>query len=255
MNGAFEIGQTGLVSLQRALDILANNVTNINTQGFKRSDVRFSEIIAGMAVDGPSFSDGSSEPGLAGVSTQARLMLGEQGELQQTGRPLDLAIQGQGFLELMGPRGEVYLWRGGGLAINDDGQLTADNGMILRDAINLPLDATGLEIRRDGMVLAADPDGEAIELGQLSLVQLSNGADAERLDGGLYRVRDGARPLSAQAGEDGAGEFLQGTVERSNVDLNIEMVDMMVVQRAYAANAQIVQAADQLMSIANNLRG
>ena len=254
MNGAFEIGQTGLVSLQKALDILANNITNMNTQGFKRSDVRFSEIIAGMSADASKAASGASEPSLAGVSTQARLMLGEQGELQQTGRALDLAIQGEGFVELMGPRGELYLWRGGGLSINADGQLTADNGLVLRDAINVPLDSTGLEIRRDGLVSATDPDGRSVELGQLSITRLNSEADAERMDGGLYKMRAGIQSISAQAGEDGAGEFLQGAVERSNVDLNTEMVDMMIVQRAYAANAQIVQAADQLMSIANNLR-
>jgi len=254
MNGAFEIGQTGLVSLQRALDILANNVTNLNTQGFKRSDVQFSEVIAGMQTQASALTGGAVEPSLAGVLTQARLMLGESGEMQQTGRPLDLGIDGDGFLEVMGPQGEVYLWRGGTLSINEDGQLTADNGMVLRDSISIPLDLTDLEIQRDGLVLAADAEGRPIELGQLSLVRLNSAADAVRVDGGIYQMRAGATAISAAAGEDGAGDFLQGAVERSNVELNSEMIEMMIVQRAYAANAQVVQAADQLMGIANNLR-
>lgn len=255
MNGAFDIGGTGLVSLQEALNIIANNVTNINTQGFKRSDVQFSEVMAGMSL--PQISTGSNlaEPSLASVSVNSILMLDEQGEIEQTGRPLDLAIDGQGFIELMGPNGQSMLWRGGSLRVADDGVLVADNGLPLRDFISIPNDMTEIQIDADGTIRGREGNGSnVIEIGKLNLVNTSSPQLLERIDGGMYRADPSMRLFSGAAGEDGLGRFVQGSLERSNVDLSTEMVDMLVVQRAYAANAQIVQAADQLMSIANNLR-
>ncbi|WP_371395867.1 flagellar hook-basal body protein [Fretibacter rubidus] len=255
MNGAFYIGGIGLSSQQRALDVIANNISNMNTQGFKRSDVSFSEIIAGRTSSTSAAANLQFNPNVAGVSTQVNFSLSEQGEIQTTNRPLDIAINGDGFIELMGPRGESYLWRGGSLSVNDDGMLMADNGMVLRSQINIPLDARAIAIDNEGLVMAqTDGETDAVEIGQIMMVRLQNSQDIERMDGGLYKLNDDANLIDTMAGEDGAGSFVQGAIERSNVDLNNEMVQMMIVQRAYSANAQIVQAGDQMMAIANNLR-
>lgn len=256
MSGAFHIAAVGLEAQQRALDTIANNISNVNTPGFKRSSVRFSEILATSPDPAAVRADlGSSLVTAAGVRSDQLFMINEQGRLEATGRPLDLAVNGQGFIELMGPAGETLLWRGGALGVGEDGLLSSAAGLPLKAGISVPADATAIEIGTDGVVRARVGDGsQAVEIGQLMLVKVDDPGSVERLDGGLYRVEDPARLAEARPGEDGAGLLVQGSVERSAVELTSEMVQLMLVQRAYAANAQIVQAADQLMALANGLR-
>lgn len=256
MNGAFAIGAIGLDAQQRALDMIANNISNVNTPAFKRSAVRFSEILAnGTDPDVVRADLGESQITTAGVRSQAIFMLNEQGRLQSTGRPMDLAISGQGFIELMGPSGQTLLWRGGTLRVNDDGQLASDAGLPFKSGIVIPTDATALTIGSDGIVRAqSGADAPSIEIGQIMLVRVDDPASVERLDGGLYREAQGAQLLEGQPGEDGLGLLAQGSIESSAVELTSEMVQLLLVQRAYAANAQIVQAADQIMALANGLR-
>lgn len=255
MNGAFEIASVGLVAQQQALDVIANNISNVNTPGFKRSDVKFSELMAHTVGATDALAQAAQGPSTAGVLSRAVLALGDQGELQETGRLMDLAISGPGFIELIGPQGQSLLWRGGALSVDAGGLLGAGDGLVLRSSIAVPGGAADLRIAADGLVTARLPgeDGR-VELGQISLVQVDGDAALERLDGGLYRVSAGARLKDATPGEEGAGALVQGALEQSNVEINNEMVQLMIVQRAYAANAQIVQAADQLAAIANGLR-
>ena len=124
MNGAFHIAAIGLEAQQRALDTIANNISNVNTPAFKRSGVRFSEMLATRADPAAvraDLGDGSVSP--AGVMADTMFMLEESGKLEATGRPYDLAIDGQGFVEVMGPGGETLLWRGGVLKVGEDGLL------------------------------------------------------------------------------------------------------------------------------------
>ena len=256
MNGAFHIGAVGLDAQQRALDTIANNISNVNTPAFKRSTVRFSEMIASRADPGVVRADlGAGLATATGVTSSAQLMLDESGKLERTEQPLDLAIDGPGFIEVMGPGGQTLLWRGGALKVGEDGLLATTKGLSLKAAVTVPEDASRIEIGSDGIVRAVVSDAEEpVEIGQIMLVKAEDSSAMERLDGGYYRVDESARLIDAQPGEDGTGVLVQGAVERSNVELTSEMVQLMLVQRAYAANAQIVQAADQLMAIANGLR-
>lgn len=255
MNGAFEVGAVSLRAQQRALDTIANNIANVNTPAFKRSDIRFSEVIANQAsplsTDMPLVLDA---PSSGGVRMSPREMLLTQGELHITGNKLDLAIDGTGYVELMGPAGQSFLWRGGTLKVNDDGLLAADNGLPLRSAITIPDDATNLQISPDGLVRADIAGSGTVELGQITLVKFDNEAAVERLDSGLFRADADIRLTEARPGEDGTGLLAQGSIENSNVELTTEMVDLLMVQRAYAASAQIVQAADQMAGLVNNLK-
>lgn len=256
MNGAFYVGATGLQAQERALQLLANNIANMNTTAFKRSDVRFAEV---MAVRGsaaaPADSNAVAPLPLAGVRLTDLFTLETQGDIERSGNALDLAIDGRGFVELMGPAGQSLLWRGGALKVNADGMLATAGGIALRAAITVPRDASAIEIGRDGLVRAVTSDApEGVEIGQIMLARIEDVSAIERLDGGLYRLVDGAVLTDAQPGEDGSGALIQGALERSNVTLNTEMVGLMMVQRAYAANAQIIQASDQLMGIANGLK-
>lgn len=256
MSGAYHVGAIGLRTQQRALDAIANNIANINTSGFKRSDVRFADVVASGPDAAVMPADlQSAAPTLAGVTLDVQFMLNDQGELQRTGAAMDIAIDGTGFIELMGADGQTLLWRGGRLKVGDDGLLAGPAGYALKAGITVPDDATELSIAADGTVSAKGADGTApIELGQIRLVRVDDPGTVERLDGGLYRLNDPSGLDEFAAGEDGIGRLVQGSTERSNVLLTDEMVRMMLVQRAYAANAQIVQAADQLMGIANTLR-
>lgn len=256
MNGAFHVGAIGMEAQQRALDTIANNISNVNTPAFKRSDVRFSEILANQPDPRALAADlGRAAITTAGVTSEQVVMAGESGKIESTGRPMDLAVDGQGLIEVMGPGGQTLLWRGGTLKVGEDGLLATAKGLALKAGITVPGDATALELGSDGIVRAKVGDSaEPVEIGQIMLVKVDDPAVLQRLDGGLYRVEEGVTLLDAQPGEDGVGSLVQGGIERSNVELTSEMVQLMMVQRAYAANAQIVQAADQLMGIANGLR-
>ena len=255
MNGAFEVGAVALRGQQRALETMANNIANVNTPAFKRTDVVYSEIVGNAAT---GLADANAMP-LAvaelpgGVRVSARDMISAQGELRTTGNALDLAIEGRGFVELMGPEGQTLLWRGGRLSVNRDGYLSADGGA-LKSLISVPGDATDLRIDREGMVSVTTADGEALDLGQIGLVRLDSDAGLERVGAGMYRVSEDGRVTDATPGGDGAGAFSQGMLEGSNVDFSAAMIEMLMIQRAYAASAQIVQSADQLASITNNLK-
>jgi flagellar basal-body rod protein FlgG len=256
MSGAFYVARAGLDAQQAALDAIANNISNVNTHGYKRSTVRFAEIAVERSEERQhSDSAGSDRRQVAGVRVVATPMLEEQGSLQMTGDSFDLAIDGDGFIELLGPAGESLLWRGGRLRVLDDGRLANSDGLILHAGLTVPADARTISIARDGSVLARVGDGsDTIEVGQIALVAANDSAMIERLDGGLYRFTGDGSLTEAAAGEDGRGVLVQGAVEQSTVSLNLEMVQLLIVQRAYAANAQVIQAADQLLGLANNLR-
>jgi flagellar basal-body rod protein FlgG len=256
VSDAFYVGSVGLQTQQKALDGIAHNIANVNTTAFKRAQVRFADVVASRAdLEALPIDTATGPDATAGVMLDSQLMLNQPGELERTGQSMDLAIEGRGFIELMGPGGQTLLWRGGALRVNEDGLLATAKGLALRAAITVPTDASAIEIGSDGTVRATVADSaDPVELGQIQLVRLDDPSGIERLDGGLYRVRDGAPLTEAQPGEDGVGMLVQGAVERSNVALTDEMVALMLVQRAYAANAQIVQAADQMMATANGLR-
>lgn len=246
MNGAFYIGATGLRAQQRALDLVANNIANLNTPGFKRSVARFSEVFApgadGAAVDG-------------GVAVDLSRREFAQGELKTTGKPMDLAIDGTGFVELAGRDGQILLWRGGVLGVNAEGQLAGPEGLPLRAMIAVPLDAKVIKVSADGVVSAApDEIAPAVEIGRIELATVKDLGALTPVGQGLFRPSAESDVMALNADDDSAGRFVQGALEGSNVQMAEEMVTLLLMQRVYAANAQVLQAGDQLMSIANGLR-
>ncbi|HEV7690384.1 MAG TPA: flagellar hook-basal body protein [Hyphomonadaceae bacterium] len=254
MNQAFEIAAVGLASQQKALDTIANNIANLSTPGFKRGVLKFSEVLsapADSAHPGASLEQLSS---VAGVRLETFSDIEAQGEIAHTGSPLDLAIDGKGFIELMAPGGQSLLWRGGQLTVRD-GVLSTSDGLPLRSMLSVPEDASNLRINSDGSVTALlAGSGEIAELGSITLVSVDDPSRLERLDGGFYRLPDDVQVRDSVPGENGAGLLVQGGLEQSNVRLNDEMIQLMMVQRVYAANSQVVQAADQIAAMANNLK-
>jgi flagellar basal-body rod protein FlgG len=255
MNGAFEVGAVALRAQQRALETQANNIANVNTPGFKRSDIRFAEVIA-TPPDPVTENERLARQAVAqngGVRMAPQLMVSDFGELQASTSAMDIAIDGPGFIELLGPDGESLLWRGGRLEIDRDGYLAAQGLSALRASIAVPQDTVSLAIGRDGVVRAALADGDELELGQINLVRPESDAALSAAGDGQFRLAEGARLTDAVPGEDGIGQILQGMVELSNVEMTKAMIDILVLQRAYAASAQVIQSADQIASITNNL--
>ncbi|MFT3727131.1 MAG: flagellar hook basal-body protein [Terricaulis sp.] len=253
MSEAFAISAAGLEAQQRALEVTANNIANVNTPAFKRAEVQFSEMVT-QASDPDNPATIASTPALAGVSATTALTLTSQGEITQTGNAMDVAIDGAGFIPLLGAHGQMLLWRGGALHL-DHGVLTAANGAPLAAAINVPDNAVAIDIGEDGQVRAHTAVGDAGNIiGRVSLVRIDDDKAVEALDGGVYRVNDESGVSDLDANAPDAPRLIQGAVERSNVDLSEEMVRLLMVQRAFAANAQILSAADQMVGIANNLR-
>jgi flagellar basal-body rod protein FlgG len=255
MNGAFAIGAIGLDAQQRALEVVANNIANINTVGFKRSSVQFSELMAPVTSEGDAVFSRDKNPAFAGVAVSATPRVWTAGDLKLTGQAMDLAVDGTGFIELLGPSGRTLLWRGGTLKVNSDGYLATSDGSVLRGMVAVPAGASNLTIDASGLV-SATVDGEtsARQLGQLELVVAKDPDSLVSLGDGRFEALDTGEISAAQPGEDGAGRFAQGALEASNVRLSDEMVSLLLLQRAFAANAQVVQAGDQLMSIVNTLR-
>lgn len=249
MNGAFYIGATGLRAQERALGVTANNITNLNTSGFKRSQVRFGELMS------PASADGRISGLASGVAALESSAVFDQGDLRATGSAMDLGIQGEGFIEVLGADGQTLLWRGGTLSVGVDGLLSTADGLPLRALVTVPEGAANLTIAADGTV-SARLGGEttATELGRIDLVTVRDTSALEILSGGLLRADAAEAGATFVPGEGGMGSIVQGSIEASNVALSNEMVTLMMMQRAYAASAQALQAGDQLMSIANGLR-
>ncbi len=255
MNGAFEVGAVSMRAQQRALETQANNVANINTPGFKRSEVHFAEVVSTLP-DPVTENERLARQSITnngGVRLATRLMTSDQGDLRATNSRMDIAIEGPGFIELLGPDGESFLWRGGRLEIDRGGYLAVADLPALRAMIAVPDDAAGLQIAANGTVSAELTNGEALEIGQIMLVRPENERDLIAIGTGQFRIADGARIIEATPGEDGAGFLRQGMVEESNVEMTQAMIEMLILQRAYAASAQVIQAADQVASITNNL--
>jgi len=257
MNGVFYIGATGLDTQQRALDIVGNNIANMNTRAFKASHPQFSQLVAPAPAptEGDDTSAADGPPTLLGVQLDGAPVDFTQGQLTETGAPMDLAINGSGFVELMGPAGQTLLWRGGTLTVNADGYLAAANGMPLQAMISVPREASAIVIGADGKVTATVAgSAQPVSLGQIDLVQANDPTSLTPMSGGVYSVASESDVSRSAPGADGAGVLAQGFAETSNVNLAEEMVTLMLMQRTYSANAQVVQAGDQLMAIDNELR-
>ncbi|MEZ0604625.1 flagellar hook-basal body protein [Paraburkholderia sp. IW21] len=258
MNNVFYIGATGLNAQQTAVDLTANNIANMNTPAFKRGTVSFSELLKAGAQQARGTQHAGAGDAPAGVAADASLHVFTAGALRQTGNPLDLAIQGDGFIELTsdGNSNDATLWRGGVLHVGADGFLAAPNGQPLKAMISVPRDASQISIAANGQVFAAVANQtDPLEIGQIELVTPTDTRALRSTGDGVYRVQDDGVTLThAKPGEDNAGTLAQGFSEASNVSLSDELVSLMLYQRSYAANARLVQVGDELMSIANGLK-
>lgn len=264
MFDALSIGATGMQAQQLNVDTIANNLANVNTPGFKKGRVGFADLMVREAVNAAAASAEDVRAGLlatapnvgAGVAVSGLGKVFDMGDLKKTDSPLDIAIQGDGFLEVLLSDGTSAFTRGGSLKVNNDGQLVTASGNLLKPTISIPDNAQDLVIGRDGRI-QAHVQGQAnpVDLGQLQIVRFNNPGALTALGDNLYAASAASgEATSTVPGQDGAGTLSQGSLEGSNVKMVDEMVNLMLAQRAYEASVKVVQAADEMMGMVNNLR-
>ncbi len=252
---------TGMEAQQLRLDTISHNLANASTAGFKKSRAEFEDLLSEQlrAPGGPAPEGGTApaplEVGL-GVRPSATTRSLAQGDLINTQNPLDVAIEGAGFLQVERPDGQVAYTRAGNLRVDAEGRLVTQRGELLSPRITVPADATGLVIGHDGKVSATIPGAEVpTELGTLELALFQNPGGLEALGGNLLGATAASgEPLLARPGEYGAGALTQGFLEGSNVKAVEEMIDMIATQRAYELNSKVIQTADQMLQRLTNLR-
>lgn len=250
---------TGMQGQQLQLDVIANNLSNINTPGFKKSRVDFEDLFyQNIKLPGALTAEGTQVPvgmqvGL-GVRPVAIPKLFTQGEYQLTNQELDLAIEGRGFFKvIMG--GEEYYTRAGNFKLDRDGYIVTSDGARLQPEFTIPTGTVKIEITPDGVITALGVNGEVLAQAQLLLYDFPNPAGLYAVGRNLFRATDAAGDvIEGNPGQNGFGTIAQGYLEMSNVDVVEEMVKMIITQRAYEANSKGVLTADQLLEMANNLK-
>ncbi|MFT4703284.1 MAG: flagellar basal-body rod protein FlgG [Bradymonadia bacterium] len=250
---------SGMDAQQRNIDVTANNIANVNTTGFKASRAEFQELLYQQVRAPGAPQDGGAPVGIEiglGVRTAATNKSFEQGTLESTENPLDLAIEGSGFFQVRRESGEEAYTRAGVFQVNAYGRVVNQDGHELSPGITVPPDTTAINISRDGRVAAMLPDGGGeVELGRIELHQFTNPAGLQSLGRNLFsQTAASGDAMPSTPGENGVGELSQGFLEGSNVKVVEEMIDMIVSQRAYEINSKVIQTADEMMRSATNLR-
>ena len=248
---------------QTNVEVIANNIANINTTGFKRSRAEFTDLLyqAERAVGVPN--RGGQDPipegaqiGL-GVRTAAVRNLHMQGSLAQTGNKLDLALNGRGWFQITGPNGETLYTRAGSFNRNANGQIVTGDGYLVQPAMTIPPTATEVVVNETGMVFVRNGTETTLQqIGQLTLANFTNDAGLEALGGNLYRETPASgAPVAGVPGDAGFGKVTQGYLENSNVDPVKEITELIQAQRSYEMNSKVIQASDEMYAtVSKNLR-
>lgn len=249
MNGLYSAA-SGMRAQQTAMDVVANNLANATTTGFRRDridlvDLDYQAVL--LARGGEAQVGMGSAPGRIAKEH-------EQGTLQQTGRDLDVAIQGEGFLQVVRPDGSLAYTRAGNLQVDALGRIGLPGGELLQPRIAVPAGATDIAIGGDGQVSAVVA-GQRQALGAIQTASFANPGGLAALGDSLFgaTANSGVAALGAP-GAGGRGQLSQGTLEASNVNVGTEMISLITTQRAFEAASKVVSASDEMMGIANGLR-
>ncbi|OZI60308.1 flagellar basal-body rod protein FlgG [Bordetella genomosp. 11] len=250
------IAKTGLEGQQTSLDVISNNLANVNTNGFKRGRAVFQDLMyQTLRQPGAQVGDANQLPSGLQLGTGTRVAATErlhtEGNLTNTSDPMDIAIQGQGFLNVQLPDGTDAYTRDGALQVDQNGQLTTAGGLVIQPPINVPNNALSLTIGKDGTVSVTQPaaPGTNVQIGQLQLANFINPNGLQAIGDNLYLETDASgAPNIGQPTVDGLGSILQQYVETSNVNVAEELVNMITTQRAYEMNSKAVETSDQMLA-------
>jgi flagellar basal-body rod protein FlgG len=256
---ALDVAATGMAAQEAKLDTVANNLANSNTTGYKRQDIEFEDLLyqnIAAPVPGPN---GVAPVGTqigSGVRVVATARSFGQGTIIQSDNPLDLAIEGNGMLQVQRPNGELGYTRSGALKVDATGRLVTSDGLPLEPLVTIPADATSVTIAPDGAVSVLQP-GNSVpsEVGRIELATFPNPAGLNALGHNLFAASAASGdPITGVPGRDGRGTLQSKALEGSNVDVVTEMIGMIRTQRAYEINSKVIQAADEMLRNATQLR-
>jgi flagellar basal-body rod protein FlgG len=252
---------TGMKAQQLTIDNTANNLANVNTTGFKRSQLEFQDLLyVTKRAAGTEAAQGLQLPtGLqigSGVRPASNTKIFSEGVLENTDNKLDVAIEGDGFLQINLPSGDPRYTRDGALRLNSTGNLVNSEGFLIQPQITLPQDTLSVSIGTDGTVsvLTAGSPSSATTVGSITLVRFPNPAGLSSEGSNLYsETAASGSPITGTPGQDGFGGLRQGFLERSNVEVVSELVNLILAQRAYEINSRAIRAGDEMLSTANNI--
>ena len=261
MMRALRTAASGMYAQQFNIDTIANNLANVNTTAFKKSQVEFQDLIYQTIHAAASVRN-------LGTVVPAELQIGhgvkpvaieknfEQGSPAVTNNPYDIVIEGDGFFQIQKPDGTIAYTRDGNFKHSPDGRMVTSDGFVLDPEIVLPEDTSELSISRDGIVnVRVIGATDMIEVGQIELAMFTNPAGLRAIGQNLFVETEASGiPLIGQPGYEGYGELHQGYLEASNVQVVEEMVNMIVAQRAYEVSSKAIKTADEMLSLANNLK-
>jgi flagellar basal-body rod protein FlgG len=250
---------TGLNAQATVIDNTANNLANVNTNGFKKGQADFQDLIyVNERTPGAEAAQGQQVPtGLqigSGVRVAGITKVFTQGGLVNTQNPMDIAIEGQGFLQVLMPNGDTRYTRDGALRLNPQGNLVTSDGFLVTPQVTIPQDAVNVSVGADGTVSVTNAQGASSNAGQLTLVRFSNPAGLSAEGRNLFtESTSSGPPLTATPGVNGIGLIRQGFLERSNVDAVTELIGLILAQRAYEFNTRSVRTADNMLQATTEL--
>ena len=242
------------------MDNIANNLANANTAGFRKRRVQFQDLIyQNMVTPGAAATQQTVSAGMQiGLGTRAAAteILQSQGDFQQTGNSLDLAIQGLGYFQVLTPTGQIAYTRSGSFHLDSQGNVVTSDGDALQPAITIPADATAITIGSDGTVTITQPSQtQSQQIGQIQLATFPNPGGLNSVGANLLMPTSssGDPIVGNPGGSEGLGTLVQGSLEQSNVNTVEEFIQMILAQRSYEANSQVAKAADQMFQEVNQL--
>lgn len=259
---ALDIAATGMQAQQTKVEVIANNIANMTTTGYKRQRVEFQDLLyQDLKRAGSNSSDSGSivpygtQIGL-GVKTAGVYRIDQQGNLQQTGNTLDMAISGNGWFQVTLPSGQTAYTRDGSFGLAPDGTIVTADGYVVQPGIQVPSNATNVTINSSGQVQVSLSGQTAPQtVGQLQLAAFPNDAGLSAQGGNLFlQTAASGDPVTGVPSAPGFGTVMQGFVENSNVNVVSEITDLITAQRAYEMNSQVVTAANQMMTTITQLR-
>jgi flagellar basal-body rod protein FlgG len=261
MSRAIYTAASGMEAQVLNLDNVANNLANVNTTGFRRRRLQFQDLVyQNIIAPGAASSQQTNYPtGLQiglGSRTASSEIIQQQGDYNETGNPLDVMIEGQGFFQVQLPTGELAYTRSGEFHMDSTGIIVDPQGNQLQPAITIPASATNITIGADGTVSVQLPGQQASQtVGTLQLVTFANPGGLSNVGNNYYleTTSSGNPIVGTPGGTEGLGSIQQGALENSNVDVVGEFIIMILAQRAYEANSRVVKAADEMSQTINGL--
>ncbi|MFP4392032.1 MAG: flagellar basal-body rod protein FlgG [Desulfohalobiaceae bacterium] len=249
---------SGMAAQQLNIDTTANNLSNVNTTSFKKSRAEFEDLmyqtlnIAGRQNQAGNRLPTGLQVGMGTKPTTAHKFF-QQGDFQNTGNPLDLAIEGDGFFQVE-VNGELAYTRAGNFKLDQDGQVVTPKGYPLQPPFNVPPETENIEVTSDGRISALDSAGQELAGADIPVYTFVNPAGLNSQGGNLYLETEASGPPQEEIpGENNAGQLAQGFLEKSNVELVEEMVKMITAQRAYESNSKAITSSDEMLQTANQI--